>query len=159
MNKRRKTLLIFGLCYFIFAISLFFFLRRVQKNFTPEKLDLLMNTVSEKRDKTDDLCKYAIRGDPEGVGKKYVKVNFWCTASRNAKSTLSLEAFTNKSVKGVLSEYARIMGFEYKTLEEKKWICMLNDQLITDYSTETVDAATIDCFENESVLKDVKKNI
>ncbi len=118
-----------------------------------------MNTVSEKRDKTDDLCKYAIRGDPEGVGKKYVKVNFWCTASRNAKSTLSLEAFTNKSVKGVLSEYARIMGFEYKTLEEKKWICMLNDQLITDYSTETVDAATIDCFENESVLKDVKKNI
>ena len=155
MNIRSKILKIFGFCYLIFAISLFFLIKSGQKNFTLEKLDFLMNTVSEKRDKTEDLCRYAIRGDPEGVGKKYLKLNFWCINSRNARSTLSLEAINDRSVQGILSEYSRIIGFEYKIIEEKGWICTLNNQYITDYSIEPMDTARIDCFENEAVQKNV----
>jgi hypothetical protein len=148
MNNRKKTLVIFGAFYLLVATSLFLGLKKIKKNFSQEKLDFMLSTASAHRDKTSDLCKYRIIGDPEGVGKKYLKVNFWCGDTNEARSTLSLDAMSDKTVGGVLMEYARIIGFDYKIIEEENWTCLLNDQPIVDRSTIVVDAATIDCFKN-----------
>lgn len=159
MINRKKVLIIFGIIYIIFATSLYFGIKKIKKNFSMEKLNLMLTTTSAYRDKTDDLCKYGIKGDPIDVGKKYLKINFWCINSRDSRNTISLEALNDRTVSGALIEYARIIGFDYQIIKEKNWICLLNDQIIVDYSTTLMDAATIDCFENENILKSIKKNI
>ena len=152
MLDRKRFLIVFSAGYLLIAGFLFLGLKQIQKNFSKEKLDSMLSTPSSYRDKTEDLCSYRILGDPEKVDKRYVKVNFWCDAGQ-ARSTLSLDAMDDKTVGGVLAEYARIIGFDYGILEKDNWTCIVNDQPIADDSTLVVDAATIDCFENENLLK------
>src|SRR3990172_8528584 len=119
MNGRKKTLVIYGVCYLLVAASLFIGLKKIKNNFSQEKLDVMLSRTSLYRDKTDDLCKYRIIGDPEKVGNKYVKINFWCGNARESRNALSLEAVNGNTVKAVLTEFARIIGFDYGKIKEK----------------------------------------
>ncbi|NCC69833.1 MAG: hypothetical protein EOM14_16885, partial [Clostridia bacterium] len=74
-----------------------------KRKFSENNVKIFLSDVSEFRDKTDDLCKYAIKGDPSGVGKKYVKINFWCTGREAARSTMSLVVFENHTFFDVIN--------------------------------------------------------
>lgn len=153
MNFRKKFLIIFGIIYLILASFIFFGLKKYsQKKFTPEKIKILTDQVSPLRDKTDDLCKYKLLGDP-AVKDQYIKLNFWCTNNKNARSTIALTAIENKTIKGVLQEYARIIGFDFNILKEKKWYCLIDNKEISesDFNKNIKPTSSIDCFENKNL--------
>lgn len=152
MNKGRSSFLkVFLVLYVVFVICLIFGLKNhYKRKFSKEKVELMLSEVSKLRDKTDDLCKYAIKGDPKEVGRNYVKINFWCTDKNSARSTMSLAIF-NKSPTflEVMSEYARIINFDVSLIKSQKWICKLNQKLIIDELTIIPEAADIDCYDKE----------
>lgn len=153
MANRKKILLIFGVIYLIFASLMYFGLRvHLLKNFTDKGLNELISGKSISRDKTDDLCKYQVLGDPKEKGN-YVKINIFCINGKKAVSTLSLSAIADKSVGGFLKEYARIIGFDENLYKEKNFLCYLDDKLLTvEMMTAVIrPTSTIDC--RESIMK------
>ena len=155
MNFRKKFLIIFGICYLILSSLIFFGLKHYsKKNSSKEKIESMILGDSKFKDKTTDLCQYQILGEPK-VGKDYIKINFWCSNWSKARSTFALKGFSDQSVAGILKEYARIIGFDYHIIQEKKWICKLNDQEITskNIGNQVGQASTIDCFETKGVPK------
>lgn len=153
MNFRKKFLIIFLFLYILLAAFIYFGLKQYSKNkFSPEKIKYLTDNVSSLRDKTDNLCKYKMLGDPD-VGNQYVKINFWCQDNKNARSTIALTAITDKSINGVLKEYARIIGFNLDILKEKKWYCLIDDKEIleSDFNKNIRPTSVINCFENKSL--------
>lgn len=158
--KRKKILQIYVPLVFCFGLIIFFSLKNYsKKNFSTEKLNQLINTVSLKRDVTDDLCKYQILSEPK-VGDNYIKINFWCKKSTQARSTLSLAAITdNSTFSGVLKEYARIINFDYNLISKNNWYCLFNDEEIVDFDQPIRQAGTIDCFENKDLYRYDQKNL
>ncbi|MBU3935551.1 hypothetical protein KJ909_02660 [Patescibacteria group bacterium] len=149
MVKRKKVLLIFGMFYGVFVLLMCFGLKsRMANNFSEIKLKEMISGKSKFRDMTDDLCKYQILGDPKEVGN-YVKINIMCVAGRKASSTLSLSATEDKTVEGVIKEYARIIGFEEKLLAEKNFKCYLDNKILTaEMEVQMIrPTSTIDCYE------------
>lgn len=153
--NRKKFLIRFGVIYLIISGTIFFGLKFYShKKFNEQSLNQLITGKSKYRDITDNLCKFQILGEPK-VGKDYIKVNFWCNDASKARSTFSLVAFKDKTANGILQEYARIIGFDYNIIKDKKWFCTLNDQEIDSKVGETIVplASTIDCFETKGLPK------
>ncbi|MFA6361406.1 MAG: hypothetical protein WCX33_01205 [Candidatus Shapirobacteria bacterium] len=151
MNPRKKILIFFGITYLILASFIFFGLKFYsQKNSSKQKIEAMIIGESKFKDKTTNLCQYQILGEPK-VGKDYIKINFWCNDGSKARSTFALKAFSDQSVNGIIKEYARIIGFDYNIIQEKNWVCKLNDQEITSKTSQNnvTPANTIDCFENK----------
>lgn len=122
--------------------------------FNENSLNQLIVGKSKYRNTTDQLCKFQILGEPK-VDKNYIKINFWCNDRSKARSTFSLAAFEDKTPKGIIREYARIIGFDFNIIEDKKWSCNLNDQQI-DFNIDNSLvplASTIDCFETKGLPK------
>lgn len=159
--NRKKFISIYLIIILFIGFSLFFGLKKYsQTKFSPEKLLFLTDTVSQKKDKTEDLCKYQILSEPK-VGDQYIKINFWCQNQSKARSTLSLAAMPQKTVKGILQEYARIINFNYDLISQKKWYCLINDQEITEtnLNQEVKPASTIDCFQDKSLWRHDQKEL
>ena len=151
--NRKKFLFSYIFVYFVVASCLYFVLHRSYKNFSKDKLNYLTNTVSKYRDKTDNPCQYAIRGDPKEVGNNYVKINFWCSNGTAARSTLALNAIDDISFQGVINEYARIINFDPKMLVTKNWFCFVADRVVTDTAQMISAADTIDCYDKKPIPK------
>ena len=123
MLNRKKVLIIYGIIYTIFAFLMYFGLKlRMTNKFSEVKLAEMISGKSMSRDITTDLCRYQILGDPKEEGT-WVKVNINCKDGSRAKSTLSLSAIEDKTIKGFMKEYARIMGFDTKLFNEQKFEC------------------------------------
>ncbi|MFA6007175.1 MAG: hypothetical protein WC784_00830 [Candidatus Shapirobacteria bacterium] len=150
MFGRNKILLTFGIIYLIFASVMYFGLKiRLQKNFTTSKLNEMVSGKSIFRDTTNDLCKYQILGDPKEVGN-YVKINIFCNSGKKAVSTLSLSAFSDKTVDGFFKEYARIIGFDVNLIYKNNVSCYLDGKILTEQMKSQIirPTSTIDCSEN-----------
>lgn len=133
----------------LFALFMYFGLKlRMKSRFSVAGLEEMISGKSILRDMTDDLCKYQILGDPKEAGN-YVKFNIVCIDGRKANSTLSLSAIEDKTIDGVIREYARIIGFEEKLLVEKNFKCYLDAKILTaEMKLELIrPTATIDCYE------------
>ena len=158
--NRQKFLTIYLPILFLLGLLIFFSLKIYsQTNFSKQSFDKLVYTTNSNKDKTDDLCKYQLLGEPE-VGNKYIKINFWCQNGNNSRSTLSLEAIENNStINGILKEYARIINFDYSLIQNNRWYCLFNDQEITDFNQPIKAAGTIDCFENKSLYRHDQKDL
>lgn len=159
--NRKKFISIYLIVILFIGLSLFFGLKKYsQNNFSNEKFLNLTNTVSNLKDKTNDLCKYQILSEPK-VEDRYIKINFWCQNQSKARSTLSLEAMPQKTINQILKEYSRIINFDYDLIFQKKWYCLINDQEITEanLNQEVRPASTIDCFENKSLYRHDQKEL
>jgi hypothetical protein len=157
--NRRKFILIYLPAMFILGMVIFFGLKIYsKKNFSVEKFKTLTETVSTSKDKTDDFCKYQILSEPK-VGDRYVKVNFWCSRDKRARSTLSLDAIADNSVDGILHKYARIINFDYRLIQDNHWYCLLNDQEINSSNLSQIvnPASTIDCFPDKNLSSYAQK--
>jgi hypothetical protein len=156
---RRKFLSIYLSFFILSSFSIYFGLKmHKDKNFSKEKLLQLTDTVSSLRDKTDDLCRYKILGEPQ-VGDQYVKINFWCADGRSARSTLAIAAIPDTSIDGVLAEYSRIINFDKNLIQQQKWICFYNDTEINnqDLTQKILPASTISCYQNRNLRGYVEK--
>lgn len=158
--NRKLFLSIYLPTLFLLGLTIFFGLKIYsQKNFSKQNFDKLIYTTNSNKDKTDNLCKYQILSEPK-VGGNYIKINFWCQNSTQARSTLSLAAIENNStIDGVLKEYARIINFDYSLIQNNHWYCLFNDQEITDFNQPTKTAGTIDCFENKNLYRHDQKEL
>lgn len=155
--SRQKFLAIYFPVSLIIGLVIFFGLKFYSdRNFTSEKFNQLVYAVSSSKDKTDDLCKYQILGEPK-VADQYLKINFWCQNSSKARSTLSLAAIEDQTISGVLHEYARIINFDYSLIKQNNWYCLFNDTEITDFNQKVSSAGTIDCFENKNLYRHDQK--
>lgn len=153
--NRKLFLTKFAIVYIVIAGFIFFGLKIYShKKFNEEALNQLIIGKSKYRNTTDQLCKFQILGEPK-VDKNYIKINFWCNDGSKARSTFSLIAFEDKTPLGIIKEYARIIGFDFNVIKDKKWFCSLNDQPISfETNTSSVPlASTIDCYETKGLPK------
>ena len=160
MNRRKFLKFYFPALLFI-GLGLYFGLKKYSSvNFTHQKVDLLIETVSSSKDKIENICQYQILSEPK-VGDNYVKINFWCQNQSSARSTLALSAIKNNSIESILQEYARIINFDYQLIFNHHWYCILNDQEITpsEFSHSVKNASTIDCFENKNLYRHDQKEL
>jgi len=136
---RQRIVKYYFVIYVPLAFLIFFGLRAYSsKNFSQDKLDQLMTTPSRFRDKTDDFCRYAIKGDPKDIGNNYIKIDFNCKDGTSVISTLALKALPDLSFQAVLSEYARIIGFDVDILNQPTWKCLLNANDVTNPNNTNV---------------------
>ncbi len=159
--NRRKFISIYLTIIFFVGFGLFFGLKEYsQNNFSNEKFTVLTNTVSNLKDKTNDLCRYQILSEPK-VEDQYIKINFWCQNQSKARSTLSLAAMPQKTINEILKEYSRIINFDYNLITQNNWYCLINDQEITqtNLNQEVRPASTIDCFENKNLYRHDQKEL
>jgi len=140
MNVRTFRLLgIWLLLFYGVLLVLFMKLDDIKENnFNQENLDFLISSVSNYRDKTDDMCKYSLYGDPKNVGDNWIKLIFDCGSGRSVISTLALVNINNYSFEEIISEYLRIINFDKKDWIEQKWRCFYDGKEI----------------ENQAVLKE-----
>jgi len=147
MTQRSKLLVVFLIVYLVVAAIIYFGLKyRLKNNFSEKKVNTLIVGQSKFRDKTDDLCKYQILGDPKKTD--YVKVEIHCKDDKKANSTLSLSAIEDKTYAGFLTEYERIIGFNKKILGGN-FSCFMDGKEIEekDYFQEIKSAVTLKCIQ------------
>ena len=144
------------LFYLCLVILIFFGLRWYkQRYYSPEKLEEMIVAVSALRDKTDDPCKYSLLGDPVSAKLEYIKVNLYCDKESKTINSMDLRAIKDRTVGGAIRELARVNGFEVNidkekfsmgTKDETKWKCLQDNVPVTDFETQLIQRATIECF-------------
>lgn len=150
---------IYLLGYLILCVVLFVGMKWYrQKNYSPEKLETMLSSVSSKRDKTDDPCKYAIYGEPATAQLQYVKVNIFCSGKSRSVNSMDMRAIKEKTVIGAIKELARVNNFPIEISKNKivvgnrsdlkndSWICLQNRVKIENFDDQLVQKGTIDCF-------------
>lgn len=157
-----KFLTFYLLIYVVVASGLYWGLKTYsQKKFSPEKLRVMMNTVSKYRDTTTDPCKYSIFGDPATSQGDYAKVFINCSADKKVTNSIDLRAVGDKTIGGVIKEIGRINGFEVKIAsgnlylgdDTKNWSCYENQKRIQDFGRAIEQKATVECFLSVNIIK------
>lgn len=151
MIRRKKFLLIYALVYICLSLIVYFGLTyRLKNNFSIETMNSIIMGKSMHRDVTTDLCKYYVLGDPKDE-PNYVKVGFVCENGNEVISTLVMSAIEDKTIKGLLNEYARIIGFDPKLIDENNFTCFNDDKVMyseDDYKEIVRATSTIRCIQN-----------
>ena len=117
----KYVLTIFG-CLYCFT---FFSLRWwYKKNYSDEKYMSMVSDVSSLRDVTNDMCKYAIFGDPINTGENFIKIEFLCKNGQSKINSLSTIAIDGDvSLEKAMTELGRILNVSTRTINENKWSC------------------------------------
>lgn len=159
-----KKIFIFYICFAIFGLLLFIFLRTYSKNkFSESNLTALITGVSHFREITEDPCKYSILGDPVTAKKMYTKVNFYCPNGTYSNNSFDLRAVPDTQISEVIKEIGRIDGFkvtstsssmEFGNLKNlsllNSWKCFVGTRKINDFSAKVSPTSIIDCFYGKS---------
>ena len=147
-----------GIFYFgllVFCISLFFCIQNYyHRNYSAEKLESMMTTVSKYRDMTDDPCKYSISGDPLTAKNNYAKIFLHCQNGTVSGNTLDLRAIKGKTWYDLFFESGRINGYtvslKNNTLKlgafDNLWNCYLGTQKVNDFQQIAMPTTRIDCY-------------
>lgn len=149
-EKRKFLKLIFAYLVLFYTLAglMFYALRyHFEKNFSEKRLENMITKQSKWRGMTDDLCNFQIYGDPVDAGKEYVKINFECSDGRSSKNTLALAAIKDKTFGGIMTEFARIIGFDPEIVMSKNssWRCSIDNQEIMNQKMLIGEQATINC--------------
>jgi hypothetical protein len=147
IKKRQKFLYGFWLIYLMLAVCLYWGLKvRLKNKFSEAKMETMLMSVSESRDKTSDPCRYQILGDPKD-SENYIKVEIDCKNGQVARSTMSLLAIEDKTMVGVLKEYGRVIGFNGNFGDESKMDCNLDGIPLNKESGSVPSKVTIKCVQ------------
>lgn len=140
--------------YLALSLAIYFVLKQYRsEKFTAEKLEAMISTPSNKRDTTDDLCKYAILGNPKLSGDNYVKINFICSQEKRVVSTMSLSVLPDTKLETILKEYARIIGFNYQTLIDDNWHCLLEEEPVKSFSEVARPTNSLECYQYINLIE------
>lgn len=123
------------------VLVLSFFSRKRKAEFNPQIYEQMLTGESAVKAKTDNPCQYSIIGDPNT--QNYVKVVINCRDGSKSSNTLSLEAIKQSTVRGVLTEFGRINGFEFTP--SKRWNCELNLKPVIDWNMPVTSPADLVC--------------
>ena len=150
MRQRKRFLIVYGIVYFLIVVIMVGGLKVWSKSkFSPDKLENMIAGKPRLIAQISNLCKVQLLGDPK-VGKEYVKFSFSCNDGSKAISTLALSAFPDRSVSGVVDEYARIVNFEDKISTSVRWRCKFNgEELNLESGKKMIEpATTIECYQS-----------
>lgn len=90
----------------------------------PVVLEEMITTPNRNQQNVSSPCEGAISGDPS-IGQNWVKLVFNCPEARQV-STLALPGIKHPSWKNIMTEYAKILGFEPVDLfENPRWKCQI----------------------------------
>jgi hypothetical protein len=167
-----RSLGIYLVFVFIASISFHFILKLYfHYNYTPEKTEKLLSSVSSYRYYNDSPCAAAIYGDPVDAGLKYVKINLHCDRANSTTNTLDMRAIKEPTVKGALELLGNVNGFKsqisgkeiaslgiLKNIDDIGWRCFSDGQEIKDFSTLLKEQQKINCFYNFDDLAIQKYN-
>jgi len=135
---------------FFYGFFVIFFLRVKQYskfNFSPQKLNLLLDSKYNNSESVDNLCLYHIMGEPTDSGNLYVKIALMCKDGESV-NTLSLKSVNDLSWKNVLSVLARANRFNPDVIfnSEKGWKCYRDGVQINE--NDLIEAKNqITCYE------------
>jgi hypothetical protein len=151
MTGRNKSLIIYGVIYIFIALTIYFGLRyHYRRSFSNEKLQTMISGKPIGQEMTTDLCLYQILGDPKETGN-YVKISFACNNEKKVNSTLSLKAIEDKTIRGIMKEYARIIGFDISVIKAENFDCYVDGKLLTEEMQNQLIRPTADlnCIKNQ----------
>ena len=95
--------------------GLFLGIKNLQKNYNQDNLNKLIFTVSAQRPRYDSPCQNTFAKDP--YSPNYYKIYIYCNGSEKpSTNTIDLDAVNDKTVRGVITEFARIMNFDANKL-------------------------------------------
>ena len=106
----------------------------------------MVNSGSKFMPKITDLCQALLENQKLAKG---VKINIYCRNGAKAMSTLALNAFSDRSIYGVLNEYGKIVNFDGNLSDNSNLNCKIDglDININNGYRQIQEAATIDCFQ------------
>jgi hypothetical protein len=121
-------------------------IKNTQKNYSQENLNKLIYTVSKQRQKIDDPCQNKFAKDP--YTQNYYKIYIYCnSSSKTSTNTIDLDAINDKSIKGVITEFARIMNFDPNLLLVNGCISTETGQIV-DFNSQAINKDTLKCNYN-----------
>ena len=141
-----KKILIFVFVFYVVVIFLFLGLRRHRYEFSIDKLEAMIDTVSELRDKTNDLCAYSLYGDPVIGGESYIKLEVNCLSDRKSLNSLSLVAVDSDKLKDIIIEFCRIINFDFDLWQKQDWRCFVGDKRV-DFGERIENKSLIRCYQ------------
>jgi len=141
----------FSILYIIFFIlvhfGIFLLIKKTQKNYSQENLNKLLYTVSEQRQKIDDPCQNKFAKDP--YTQNYYKIYIYCNSSTKiSTNTIDLDAINDKSIKGVITEFARIMNFDPNLLLANQCISTETGKTV-NFDSLAINKDTLKCIYNK----------
>jgi hypothetical protein len=155
LSSWKKTFIFLAkyFCGYLFFAVIFYFGVSIHKNrnYSQQKLDEMMTTVSPLRDTTKNPCQYSILGDPNSAGEMYLKLNLFCKNGEKSLNSMDLRAIKDKTVWGAVVELGRINGFDKIVIDKNQWVCFQNRKPILSTLENLKNSATLDCFEKMTV--------
>jgi len=147
-------LLVDGLIYILLG-------RHYRKNFTQEKLEMMIEGKSKWKVITNEPCKWAILGDPLATENSFIKLILNCPDGKNSTNTLDLRAISGSTFADLFDEYVRIQGIDRVEIDEKGrliglgnlqnsddlfWTCFVNRKVTDNLRTAFKPRDQIECF-------------
>ena len=134
--------------------------RHYRKNFTQEKLEMMIEGKSKWKEITDDPCKWAITGDPWASENSFIKLNLHCPEGE-AINTLDLRGVSGLIFADLLAEYVRIQGIDRLEINDRgkltrlgrlednndlHWTCFVNFLENVSLNEKFKPRDSVDCF-------------
>lgn len=129
--------------FLLIHFGIFFLIKNQQKNFSQASLNQLIYTVSTSRPRTDNPCLRTFAQEP--YTQNYYKIYIYCNQNPDAATnTIDLDAVPDKTIRGVITEFARIMNFDPQLLLRSGCYSAENGKNI-DLNSIAVSKDTIKC--------------
>ena len=125
---------------------MFKLIKNLQKNYNQENINKLLYTVSKQRPQITNPCQNSFAKDP--YTPNYYKIYIYCdSATKTATNTIDLDAINDKSIRGVVTEFARIMNFDPNLLLANGCISTETGQIV-DFNSQAINKDTLKCNYN-----------
>jgi len=135
--------------------------RHYRINFTPERMEMMIEGKSKWKEITDDPCKWAILGDPLATENSFIKLILNCPEGKNSTNTLDLRAVSGGAFADLFDEYVRIQGIDMVEIDEKGrlmrlgnlgnkddlfWTCFVNRKVADNLRMAFKPRDQVECF-------------
>jgi hypothetical protein len=121
-------------------------IKKLQNNYNQENVDKLLYTVSSQRAVITNPCQNSFAKDP--YTPNYYKIYIYCNSgTKMSTNTIDLDAVKDKSIKGVITEFARIMNFDPNLLLVNGCISTETGQIV-DFNSQAINKDTLKCNYN-----------
>jgi len=138
---------------FFIHLGIFYLIKYRQRNFDQIQVNRLIYSSSPFHSSPVDLCQRSFAKDP--YTQNYYKIYLYCSDSAKSTNTIDLDAVGDKTVKGVVAEFARIVKFDALVLlGETSWVCISAvDDLEVDFNSLAKEHDILSCYANKDLAK------
>lgn len=159
----KKAIFYYIIFLILFSTSIYFFVQyRKNTLFNSRALEFLINTPSQWTTIYSSPCDSSIIGDPS-TSNDWVKITFHCPQGVK-NSTLTLLTLQENSWGNIISEFAKVIGFNpSEVINNPNWACyfdrkfLINNQSEVTWQSLAPQRGSIECVDPELGLKYLKQ--